>query len=137
MIFYIEISSLRIFCFMRYCMLIMKNVAKICDFGCSVFSPLLRDTYCGTPLYSSPEIVQKQQYDSKVDIWNIGILTYELLYGKPPYEIRSSRDLEQIISAGIKFSKTKPATLEIKDFILRCLQKNPKERFSVIKLLEH
>lgn len=111
MIFCIEISNLKISSFMRYHFHFIQNIAKIGDFGCSIFSPLLRDTVCGTPLYSSPEIVQKQNYDSKVDIWNIGVLTYELLYGKPPFDIRSLKDLEQIVSSNIQFSKTKPATI--------------------------
>ncbi len=33
----------------------------------------MRDTRCGTPLYSSPEVVKKDSYDNKVDVWNIGI----------------------------------------------------------------
>ena len=52
--------------------LIHERIAKICDFGWSIHSPLMRDTRCGTPLYSSPEVVQKQTYDNKVDVWNIG-----------------------------------------------------------------
>jgi serine/threonine protein kinase len=48
----------------------------MCDFGWSVYAPLSRGTLCGTPIYASPELVQKKQYDSKIDIWNIGILTY-------------------------------------------------------------
>ncbi len=75
----------------------IKGIIKICDFGWSIHSPLLRETRCGTPLYSSPEIVQKQQYDNKIDIWNIGILTYELIYGKVPFEIRSEEDLLKIV----------------------------------------
>ena len=51
----------------------IQKIVKVCDFGWSIHSPLLRDTRCGTPLYSSPEVVQKQQYDNKVDVWNIGM----------------------------------------------------------------
>jgi len=36
-----------------------ENVVKICDFGWAIHSPLLRDTRCGTPLYSSPEMLKK------------------------------------------------------------------------------
>lgn len=60
-------------------------MAKICDFGWSINSPLLRETHCGTPLYSSPEMIERKQYDSKVDIWNIGVMTYEFLYGRVPF----------------------------------------------------
>jgi serine/threonine protein kinase len=47
----------------------------------------LRSTYCGTPLYLSPEILKGQKYDEKVDLWAIGILAYELLLGKSPFDI--------------------------------------------------
>lgn len=59
-------------------------------------------------MYSSPEVVQKQQYDNKVDVWNIGILTYELLYGRVPFEIRTEEDLIKVIDEEIYFSKAYP-----------------------------
>jgi serine/threonine protein kinase len=57
-------------------LVLMQDMVKICDFGWSVNCPTLRSTHCGTPLYSSPEVVLKKQYDSKIDVWNIGVLTY-------------------------------------------------------------
>jgi serine/threonine protein kinase len=58
---------------------------------------LSRGTLCGTPIYASPELVKKMQYDTKIDIWNIGILTYELLYGRVPFEIRCEDDLQKVV----------------------------------------
>ena len=83
---------------------------KICDFGWAVHSPLLRNTLCGTPLYTSPELVQKQQYDNKVDIWNIGILTYELVYCRVPFEIRKEEDIIKVVEDEIYFPRNKPAS---------------------------
>lgn len=71
---------------------------KICDFGWAIHSPLLRNTQCGTPLYTPPELVSGNPYDSKIDIWSIGILTYELLYGTIPFEIRHHNDMVKIVS---------------------------------------
>lgn len=65
------ISSRKTSSSMRYCSF-TQNIIKVCDFGWSIHSPLMRETRCGTPLYSSPEVVQKQHYDNKVDVWNIG-----------------------------------------------------------------
>jgi aurora kinase len=59
---------------------------KISDFGWSVHAVNEhRMTYCGTLEYLPPEIVMKSYYDSNVDIWSIGILTYELAVGKTPF----------------------------------------------------
>lgn len=50
---------------------------KLCDFGWAVCKGTeLRSTFCGTPLYVSPEILKGQLYDEKIDVWAIGILTY-------------------------------------------------------------
>ena len=65
--------------------LLHENMMKVCDFGWAVYAPMLRNTQCGTPLYTPPEIVKHQYYDSKVDIWSIGVLTYEMLYGVGPF----------------------------------------------------
>jgi serine/threonine protein kinase len=73
--------------------LIHENVVKVCDFGWAIFSPLLRITQCGTPLYSSPEMLKKELYDSKIDVWCIGVLAYEIFYGTIPFEIRKLEDL--------------------------------------------
>jgi aurora kinase len=65
--------------------IIHENTIKICDFGWAVHSPLLRNTKSGTPLYTPPEMVKDEYYDSKIDIWCIGVLTYEVLYGTIPF----------------------------------------------------
>lgn len=43
----------------------------------------------GSPLYYSPEIVMGVEYDEKIDIWDIGMMTYECLLGKIPFRIYS------------------------------------------------
>jgi serine/threonine protein kinase len=58
----------------------------------------LRSTYCGTPFYLSPEILKGHKYDEKVDLWAIGILAYELLLGKSPFEIYDYEDLYKIVT---------------------------------------
>ena len=64
---------------------------KIADFSWAIYTPdLLRDTFCGTPLYMSPEILKGEKYDCGVDNWALGILTYEILIGKPPFKITSA-----------------------------------------------
>jgi aurora kinase len=69
---------------------------KIADFGWSVHAPSRRrQTLCGTPDYLPPEMVAKltrnnnnnnRSYDEKVDLWSLGVLTYEFLVGEAPFE---------------------------------------------------
>jgi aurora kinase len=75
------------------------GVVKLTDFGWSVYSPhnALRDTLCGTPLYLSPEIISAEKYDRSVDLWAIGVLTFELLTGEMPFGIKSLQDLRKIV----------------------------------------
>ena len=71
---------------------------KLCDFGWAVYNITeLRNTFCGTPLYFSPELLQGEKYNEKVDIWAIGILSYEMALGESPFNIKSAIDLPNIV----------------------------------------
>jgi serine/threonine protein kinase len=73
----------------------------------------------------------------RFDLTYIGILTYELIFGRVPFEIRTEDDLVKVIDEDIYFSKGIPLSNEAKDFILNCLHKNPKERPPMSKLVDH
>lgn len=117
--------------------LLHQGTVKLCDFGWAVHSPLLRNTQCGTPVYTPPEVVRCDFYDSKIDIWCVGVLAYELLYGNIPFEIKSAQDLVKILQQEIHLPSDVEVTDEGKDFILRCMAKNPLERFNIRQVLEH
>ncbi|KAJ8229537.1 hypothetical protein LV156_007160 [Aspergillus fumigatus] len=64
---------------------------KMSDFGWSVHAPSgRRHTQCGTLDYLPPEMVDPRKcdkpYDQKVDIWSLGVLLYEFLVGRAPFE---------------------------------------------------
>merc|ERR1712025_9108 len=64
-----------------------KGNIKIADFGWSVHAPnSRRATICGTLDYLPPEMIEGAMHDEKVDLWSLGVLTYEFLVGKPPFE---------------------------------------------------
>lgn len=59
---------------------------KIADFGfAKPLNKLKNEMNVGTPIYMSPETLIKSQYNSKTDIWSLGVVFYELLYGKHPW----------------------------------------------------
>lgn len=60
-----------------------RLVTKLCDFGVSSNRKLL-DTFCGTALYSAPEIgIDRQEYTNNVDIWSLGTVGLKIAYGLP------------------------------------------------------
>lgn len=60
---------------------------KLADFGWSVHAPSnRRTTMCGTLDYLPPEMIEGKEHSEKVDYWALGVLTFEFLCGKPPFE---------------------------------------------------
>mmetsp|Transcript_59785 Transcript_59785/g.83038 ORF Transcript_59785/g.83038 Transcript_59785/m.83038 type:complete len:439 (+) Transcript_59785:2-1318(+) len=60
---------------------------KLADFGLSKImgSEVMMQTACGTPGYVAPEILQAKGYGREVDMWSVGVITYILLCGFPPF----------------------------------------------------
>ena len=61
---------------------------KISDFGFSCFFDPKEglDLVLGSPLYMAPEMFETNRYTSKIDIWSLGIVSYEILKEKHPFE---------------------------------------------------
>ena len=95
------------------------NEIKIADFGWSVHAPSLRrHTLCGTLDYLPPEMIENKKHDEKVDHWCIGVLCYELLVGKPPFESQTSQETyKKIVAVDFKFPDY--VTSGARDLILR------------------
>lgn len=98
----------------------------------------LAKTQCGTPLNMAPEILNGEFYDSKVDVWSLGTVFFEMLTGFVPFTGMSKDDLKKNIEKGnYMFPKHIKLSLEGLDFLNCCLQHNPKDRMSWDDLMKH
>ena len=72
---------------------------KISDFGFACFydSELGLDTVLGSALYMAPELIRRERYDEKVDIWAIGVISYMLLTGRNPFPGINKAQVKQAI----------------------------------------
>lgn len=57
-----------------------------------------RTTLCGTLDYLPPEMIEGRMHDEKVDLWSLGVLCYEFLVGKPPFEASTYQETYKRIS---------------------------------------
>lgn len=97
----------------------------------------MRKTFCGTLDYVPPEMVQGDKYDSHTDNWGIGILTYEFLTGRPPFEKRSKIDTLNSIVSGKELKLPDYLSGEAKDFICKFLLQEPGARMELEQALFH
>ena len=88
--------------------------------------------------YLCPEILKKETYDNKIDIWCLGILLYEICFGFTPFYAKEPKEkLQNILQMKLKFPKNFECSEELKEFIHLLLQENPKNRPEISELFEH
>ena len=123
-----------------------KGIVKISDFG---LSKVVEDNASrieltsqgvGTYWYLPPECFQISDQppliSSKVDIWSVGVIFFEMLFGEKPFGNKMSQEKilkEQIIlkSYNVIFPNKPAITSEAKEFIKKCLSYHQSDRFDV------
>ncbi|XP_073233742.1 aurora kinase C-like [Porites lutea] len=115
----------------------LKGDLKIADFGWSVHAPSSRrTTLCGTLDYLPPEMIEGKEHDEKVDLWSLGVLCYEFLVGKPPFEAEGHQETYRRISrVDLKFPDH--VSEGARDLISRLLVHDPRKRLPLSGVLAH
>jgi len=114
----------------------------IADFGLSkiVGQQMMMQTACGTPSYVAPEVLNASGYGKEVDMWSIGVITYILLCGFPPFYGDTVPEIfEQIMEANFDYPEEYWGTVtkEAKDFINKLLVVDSDKRLSAGDALRH
>ncbi|XP_019875201.2 calcium/calmodulin-dependent protein kinase type 1 isoform X1 [Aethina tumida] len=113
----------------------------ISDFGLSKMEDSgVMATACGTPGYVAPEVLAQKPYGKAVDVWSIGVISYILLCGYPPFYDENDANLfAQILKGEFEFDS--PYWDEIsdsaKDFIRNLMCVNVDKRFTCRQALGH
>jgi calcium/calmodulin-dependent protein kinase I len=118
-------------------------VIKIADFGLSkaFANGSMLETHCGTPDYAAPEVLRMEgTYDKSVDLWSMGVITYVVLCGFPPFYGKTQANLfEKILNADYDFPDPEWTNIseEAKDFIKHLLVLDVDKRYTTRQCLDH
>ncbi|XP_056906760.1 RAC-beta serine/threonine-protein kinase isoform X1 [Takifugu flavidus] len=103
---------------------------KITDFGLckeGITDGATMKTFCGTPEYLAPEVLEDNDYGRAVDWWGLGVVMYEMMCGRLPfYNQDHERLFELILMEEIRFPKS--LAPEGKELLNGLLRKDPKQR---------
>lgn len=117
-------------------MLLKDGTIKVTDFGIARFARseqrTMTDKAIGSVHYISPEQAKGEATDAKSDLYSVGVLLYEMLTGKLPFDADSavSVAIMQLQNEPIKPSSLNPDIPEgLEEITLRAMQKNPAERY--------
>ncbi|WWC85430.1 uncharacterized protein L201_000293 [Kwoniella dendrophila CBS 6074] len=115
----------------------------LCDFGVAALlqsSTSKRSTFVGTPYWMAPEVVTEGRlYDSKADIWSLGITLLEMAYGEPPmYGQPAARAVMMLSDRKMRAPKLEGDhwSKEMREFVLGCLNEEPSDRLNAEELLK-
>ncbi|XP_045564552.1 serine/threonine-protein kinase ULK3 isoform X2 [Salmo salar] len=121
--------------------LLNGSVLKLADFGfASYMSPWDEQSALrGSPLYMAPEMVCRRQYDSRVDLWSVGVILYETLFGRAPFASRSYAELEEKIRSDkpIELPAGARVSRNCRDLLLRLLDRDPDTRLTFTQFFSH
>ena len=126
--------------------ILLKNNRKdlvLCDFGFARIKTVRRvKTICGSPLYMAPELLDEKTYTDIVDVWAIGMILYEMIYGKHPYkDCKDIDDLKDFSKKSIMIPPFHNTNINVStdciDLMKQLLEKEEKRRITLDNLFKH
>ena len=111
-----------------------SNLLKILDFGISKTPAEISEltgtqTVIGTPTYMAPEQMKTaRSTDPRSDIWSMGVVMYQLLAGRPPFEAETYAALVLMVGNEPPAPLHVPVPPGLRDIVFRCLEKDPANR---------
>ncbi|XP_063494848.1 serine/threonine-protein kinase ULK3 isoform X2 [Symphalangus syndactylus] len=118
-----------------------KPHLKLADFGFAQHMSPWDEKHVlrGSPLYMAPEMVCQRQYDARVDLWSVGVILYEALFGQPPFASRSFSELEEKIRSNrvIELPLRPLLSRDCRDLLQRLLERDPSRRISFQDFFVH
>jgi len=119
-----------------------KGEFKLADFGMAVQltnQTASLKTVVGSPYWMAPEILLERNYGKEVDVWSFGCVVMEMVDGVPPYfQYPPEKATKLIVENGAPpLRNAERASSEVKDFISRCLEFDPRRRTTVDQLIQH
>lgn len=122
-------------------LLTSTGLAKLSDFGFSrrfegTVSDNVADTPLGTPYYIAPEIWKRRKYNSKADVFSMGVVLYELMCLRRPFAGHALRDLMDQILRGVSEPPPNMFSAELRSILSSMLKVNPLERPSMAEVLD-
>lgn len=115
-----------------------QGIVKLGDFGfCkSLEKANMTKTMLGSPIYMAPEILRGEIYSTKADIWSLGVVLYEMVYGFCPFESTTIPKLIEVLKeTELEFPAKEQISEELKRLLKRLLTKDPTKRIEWMDLL--
>ena len=121
---------------------LINFIPKLCDFGfAKVLEGDITQTKLGTPATMAPEILKNEDYNSKCDLWSLGVIIYQLLFKCLPFPGRNDKDLllKILKSKGVVIPEQYKNKIsnELFDLIKKLLEKDKNKRISYEEYFQH
>ena len=121
-----------------------KKIIKLADFGFSDYIPKNNDNenknnlseQLGTPQYAAPEIFEGKEYTSKVDVWSLGVVLYNMINGTQLFGYSKNDNIkDDVLYKKINFNNFKNP--QLKNLAMKLLERNPDKRVNAYQALCH